>query len=147
MLIKGNAAMKFKLIVAIWTVIMPSIALAQNAPAPNFAVGVSPDHHQVTIKFASPINQMNLTASEADSFITVLGAERAKLDPPVADNPFSPKGVHVANPSRYAMQKNPMGGFDLIIRDPGFGWIAIRLTAQEAGQFAQRVQVLHPGGK
>jgi hypothetical protein len=109
---------------AVW----PDAASAQE----KFKASVSDDKILAEFRFAS--NKFSLTANELDNLIAKLSRVRSEMDPSVPLEPPIRNSIEaIRDPAWYAPPaESTPGSAVLILRHPGFGWIAFGMPKQTA---------------
>jgi hypothetical protein len=109
---------------AVW----PAAASAQE----KFRASVSDDKIHVEFRLAS--TKFSLTANELDNLIAKLSRVRSEMDPSVPlDPPIGNSIEAIREPAWYAPPaESTPGSAVLILRHPGFGWIAFGMPKKTA---------------
>jgi hypothetical protein len=112
------------LLFAVW----PAAASAQE----KFRASVSDDKIHAEFRFAS--TKFSLTADQLDNLIAKLSRVRSEMDPSVPlDLPIGISIDPIRDPAWYAPPaESTPGSAVLVLRHPGFGWIAFGMPKQTA---------------
>ena len=98
----------------------------------KFKASVSDDKVHAELRFAS--TKFSLTADQLDNLIAKLSRVRSEMDPSVPlDLPIGISIDPIRDPAWYAPPaESTPGSAVLVLRHPGFGWIAFGMPKQTA---------------